>query len=242
MAIFATAGAMVTAALKEVGIVSEGEVATGEQSNSGLLSFNLLLDELSIDRGMIAALVEDTKALVIGTGSYEIKNGSAVWNTHAPIRIEHGFIRDGNSDTGLDCRMTQVEYNAIPDKTVSGLPSRLFYLNTRASAYVYFDVLPDKAYSAHVFSWKALANTTLVLTSALAFPNGYESAFYQNLLVKLATAPSFNVPISPILVRQAIQAKARIAAMNAVPIQAPLYIPAGSIGGMSKSKFESGDF
>jgi len=231
MPIFATAGALVSAALKAVGIVAEGEVASGEQSNWALQELNLLLDEMSIDRNMIAALVEDTKTLVVGTGSYEIKSGSAVWNTPAPVKIEHGFLRDGTIDYPLDCSMTQAEYAAITDKTLSGLPEHLFYLNTRTSAYVYFDLLPDKAYSAHIFSWKPLSTAVMTLATALAYPNGYESAFFLNLQIKLASAPSYNLPISNKLVSDAERAKDRIANMNAEPIRGRVCVPAGSYGG-----------
>ena len=236
MPIFATAGALVSAALKAVGIVAEGEVAGGEQSNWALQEFNLLLDEMSIDRNMISARVEETFVLSTAASSYEIRVGGT-WNTAPPIKIEDAFLRDTGTDDdfAVDCSMTQQEYNDIPQKDISSRPTRLLYLNTRTSAYVKFNCLPDKAYAAHIFSWKPLSTTVMTLATALAYPNGYESAFFLNLQVKLASAPSYNLPISPKLISDAERAKDRIANMNAEPIRGKIAVPAGMNGSGSNT-------
>lgn len=200
--VYSTAQELITQALRKIGVVGLVRAATAEEIEDGRIELNLTLDEWSALRGAIFTRTEDTKVLTVGVGSYVIGAGQA-WDTPRPQRVEQAYLRDSD---GIDRPLTilqEEQYNALTDKAVQAPPNGLFYKpgTGAATGTIYFDYLPDEAYTCHLFSWKPLAKIADV-GDALVFPDGWEAALTYNLAVALCPGNKKPVP-------DAIAAKAR---------------------------------
>lgn len=192
-----TVAEMIQDALENLGVHDPGETLSPEEGNTGLRKLNLLLDSMSIDKGKIFMLTEETFVLVSGTGSYSVGPGMT-WNTVLPTDIVQAFLRDTtvtpNYDIPLRVNMTQAEYNAIPYKDTAGRPNAILYApGTGSVRTVYFDYLPDKAYSFLMFSIKPLTAIGAI-TDGLLLPPGYQAFLTAALTIALSSPFSRAVP------------------------------------------------
>lgn len=203
MSIFATASEMIQAAVEVIGVQDPAETMDAGVANTGLRTLNLLLDEYSLDRGKIYIRTEDTKTLVIGTGSYTIgQNGVTDINTALPIKIEQAFLRDTTLGLNYPLRvtMTQAEFNARPLDDQQTLPGNLYFQGGIDPGSVSFDYLPDKAYELHLFSHKPFTKLTDINTQ-LIVPDGYEAAITNALSIRLC--PIFERAVPDVVARVA---------------------------------------
>jgi hypothetical protein len=223
---------IITNALHIAGILDPDETPSNAEAETVRLRLNLMLDQWSIKRLLVYVRSEDTKVLTIGDGDYTIgEDGTPDIDTIRPVKIEEAFLRDSSSnDFPLDCvTMTQREYNNIPLKTVSGIPSRLFYKNTVPNGIIYFDVLPNAAYTLYAYSWKALT-AFADLTTEYNFPPGYESAITANLSVRAAN--DNRQPITELMAKEALDTLNDIKNVN---VEVPLLRSSGSAPGVSRA-------
>jgi hypothetical protein len=192
-----TVAEMIQNALEAITVHDPGEALNAEDGGTGLRVLNLLFDELSLDRGKIFQLTEETFVLVAGTGIYSIGPGMT-WNTVVPTDIIQAFLRDTsvtpNYDWPLRVNVTQAEYNAIPYKSMSNRPFGIFYApGSAVSRAVYFDYLPDLAYDLHLFSLKPFTAIGAI-TDSLSMPPGYQAYLTAALAVRLAPLYKKQVP------------------------------------------------
>ena len=223
---------IITDAMKRAKIIDPDETLDSAVAEYNRGRLNDLLDYWSIKRLTVQARSEDTKVLTIGDGDYSIgESGVPDINTVRPIRIEQAYLRDTSSqDFLLDClTLTQEQYNAIPLKTTTGLPSKLFYNPTVPNGVVYFNCLPDKAYTLCLFSWKPFT-AFADLTTAYDFAPGYSAAIKANLAPMLAN--DYSAPITELMVREADETLSAIKNINA---ETPLLRSCGSAPGIRRA-------
>lgn len=212
-----TVNDLVLTALKLMGVEEAGETSTAEDLNDGMMILNLLLDEMSLDRSKIYARTEDTITLTIGKGAYSFgQDPTADINSILPISIENAFLRDldltPNLDYPLSVDMIQEEYNAIPIKTITTIPTKLFFLKSWPLGYVYLNYLPMKAYELHLFSWKPISQGFSSLQDVIQLPDGWKATLVYNLAVSFASA--FGRPVPPEVAARAVMLNSKLSAKN----------------------------
>lgn len=181
--VFATPAKLITKALKDIGVVGFGRVATAAEIEDGLETLNTLLDMWSVLRENVNVRREENFPLVANQGSYSIGVGSLDFDTTRPIAIEQAYYRDSqNSDFPIDCSMSEAEYSSISIKNLSGSPKRLFYKPDYPFGVIYFDFAPSTVWTLYIKSWKPFAKITDANDLAsMSFPDGFESAILYNL-------------------------------------------------------------
>lgn len=185
--VFATPAAMISKALKEIGVVGFGRVASPMELQDGLESLNLMLDEWGVLRENISVRTSNNFPLVVGQSIYYIGTGAVDFDTVRPIKIESAFYRDANnSDQPIDCTMQEAEYNAIVIKNLLGTVGRMFYKADWPFGIIHFDYAPMSADTLYMSSWKPFAKITDPADKTqMTFPDGYEAAITYNLAKRL---------------------------------------------------------
>lgn len=142
-----------------------------------------------------------------------------------PLRITNAFTRiTASGSTGLDYPIDIVgrdKYTAIGLKGLNGPWPILCYLDpTYPLSNLYFYPNPSQAGSLHLWTDTILSDFATV-TQAVSLPQGYARAIKKNLALELATEYGKTVPA--LLVKQAIESKASIRALNAIPTVEAFY-------------------
>lgn len=228
---------LIKPAIRLLGQLPSGSDPSNEEYEDGVDALNNMLDGWSVQRNAMFARTEDALSLVSGTRSYTIGTNGA-FNTTRPIKCEQAFIRDNDIDYPVDCSMTQQEHNDIGDKTVSARPTRLFYNADVDLATIYFNRVPDQAYSFYLYSWKPFSYVTDKDT-VVSLPPGYRRAIIYNLAVALA--PEYKMQASADIAAIAYDALKNIKRVNAEAVYTKNCVTIGS-GRVSSSKsaFNSG--
>lgn len=210
----ATAISMITRAMRLSRAIGVGETPTDDEAADGLVALNSMLESFSIERLNVYYIVEETLTMVASQQTYTMGSGGDL-NTTRPTRIEDAcFIRYATIDTPL--MLVNFEaWAAIPSKTVSSnIPNLLFVDMQNPLVRLNFYPMPTSASAvAHIFSWKQLQQFS-ALTDVLALPPGYERLITYNLSTEWAS-PEFGQPVSPDVMRIAVQSKANIKRINA---------------------------
>lgn len=183
--------------------------------NIGLDALNDLMDTWSNMKRMVTVNTIESVTLTIGTREYTIGSGGD-FNTARPIKIRSAFIRAAGTNTDTPITVyTKGEYNAQVDKTVTGRPWIMVYLNEFPLGKIILNRTPNAADALHLDTWKPLSDIATLATT-LSFPPGYRAAFRYNLAVQLAD--NTTQTINPRIVNRAEKAKRRIKAINSTPI------------------------
>lgn len=210
-----TARDMIQKAMQKLGILAEGETATGQQMADGLDSLNLMLDSWAVDSLLTSAQIQSGFAITSANNSYAI-GANQTFNTTKPHSIVGAFLRDSaNQDSGVDVVNRDI-YNSKGDKNTSGIPSLVFYdpgatQNANASGTVYVYPKPDANYTLYLEMeqpFTSLAN----LNANITFPSGYKRAIIYNLAIEIA--PEYGVAASAELVKIASDSKRLIETIN----------------------------
>lgn len=219
----ATASDIITRALRGIGAIDAVETPSAEDMGAGLAAINELMESYSIKRGTIYAQVSESFTLTPGDGAYSFGSGGDI-NTARPLRIESAFLRDGSTDYPLEVISSRDQYNAIEDKTIGGLPARLYYDPTYTTGSVYFDLLPDKAYVLHLTSWKPFS-TFASSGSSVSVP-GYYSRYWR-LCLQIDLAPEYGRPIDPMWVAAKEELEADMRTLHKRDVRAQFdFVPA----------------
>jgi hypothetical protein len=177
-----TAQVIIDNALRKNGV----QQITATQQANALIDLNNLLGLWNVDGLMIPYTTNGSHTLVSGTGSYTIGSGADI-NTSRPIKIISAFVRDSsNVDTTLEVNMTVQEYNDISQKSTTGRPDRLFYLPGYPNGTIYFDYVPDAAYTFVYDSEKSLTEIATVGTT-VNMADEFKMALTYNLAVMISS-------------------------------------------------------
>lgn len=182
-----TALDLITTALCEARVFDPGETIPPGDSIYALARMNSMLDSWSVDKLMIYALLQESKALTTSVGSYTIGSGGA-WNTTRPTKIvDPCFIRDSaNADHEVDI-IDAVAYGNLGFKSSDGAyPFALFYDEAFVSGLgtIYLYPKPAASLTLYINSWKQLQQFT-DLTTTISLPPGYQLAIEMNLAILL---------------------------------------------------------
>lgn len=177
----ATAGDLITRALRSLGVIGDGESPTANQYADGLVALNDLLSSWATDRLTVYRTVRETFALT-GAASYSIGPGET-FDTVRPIKVDFAFL----TLSGIDYPMgwlTREQFNEISDKMIPADVACVYYYDADFPAATLHLWPAPAGGTLTLDSWKPL--TAFSSTSDdVTLPPGYERALRFNLAVDL---------------------------------------------------------
>lgn len=135
--------------MRELGALASGENATPEELQDGLQALNLLVKSwmgpnnllapgLKIWQRARATLTLSAKisfSVLLATGDLKIA---------PPVSILSALLRNASGKDLLTLTpMSLSEYEALPDKTVTGMPTRIYYERGLTQGTIYLDCIPS---------------------------------------------------------------------------------------------------
>lgn len=180
-----TAAVIISDALAEIGVLGEGETATGEMIERGLRMLNRMLDTLSTKTDWAYFASMEQKALT-GQQSFTIgPTGDVI--TDRPIKIETAVV-DRNGITYPVKVIDNERYDPITYKALAGAnPQAIYYEATYPNGTVYCYPL-----SAGCTLKMRVLNSVKQFADAytqIEMPEGYEDAIMLALAIRLC--PSY---------------------------------------------------
>lgn len=187
-----------TAALRKLRVKRLGYSLTNEEATDGLEVMNTMLKGWSTHNLLIPFRTRESLTLTQGVNPHTIGSGGTL-NTTIPIDLESAVITVGGEDFPLDIK-DEHAYRDVSNKTLQGQPEWLYYERGQSLGRIYFDQVPDAAYTFVLTSLKPLTTLTS-LTTNLTLPDEAERAVVLNLAVDLAPEYGKEPPTS--LLREA---------------------------------------
>ena len=221
--------------MRLLGVLSQGETPSAQESADGLESLNAMLDSFANDKQVIYAPTLDTIAWAPSTPSYTLgPTGTVV--TVRPITLLQSCYFDWG-DVSYPLRSITVdEYNEISLKTLNTTIPQYIWINpTFPDATVTLWPTPSTAVSVKLWSNKVLQSIP-TLTTELALPPGYKDFIDYNLAERLA--PEFEAQVPMAVAKQAMLTRKTLARTNFVS-QKMMY-PVGSLPGHGQFNIYSG--
>ncbi|MDR7094152.1 hypothetical protein [Hydrogenophaga laconesensis] len=207
-----TALDIIKRAMRQLGVLPEGETPSAQQSADGLSVLNQLMASLGNASQMIYAQSLDQIPLVTNQAAYTIgPTGSFV--TQRPVKILASSFLTYQGVSYPLVAWNLSDYNQITVKTIGGIPTGFWALMDFPDITVTFWPLPSQ--SPMVFNMWSLKQITefTSLTQQLDMPPGYDRAL--SLLLGIDLAPEFLVEPTPTLLRNASQARKLLKRTNA---------------------------
>jgi hypothetical protein len=212
-----TALALISSALRLIGVVASGEAVDTSAASDSLMVLVQMIDGWNADRLAIFGTDYADYALIPGQQAYTIGPGGD-FNTNRPASIDSmSVILLDNPSNPIELRLSSYTVEQwqteLTVKAVNSTFPQVYYddggfpLRT-----IYLYPSPNVANRLRIYSWQPLGLPTR-LTTVLSFPPGYAEAFRYNLAVRLAA--EFASPVSPTVQQIAVQSLGRIKSMNA---------------------------
>lgn len=211
-----TGTTLITRSLRMLGVIASGGTADANQLADGLTALNGLLESWRNDKLLVYAQTDNSLTMANGDNSYTIGTSGDL-NITRPVKFDDAFMRQSNVDSHVDL-ITQEEWDAIPDKTVSSpLVTQAFYNPTMSSSQGTLQVYPtpSAANVLHLISWVVLMSLTAV-TDTVTLPPGYDRAIASNLAIEMA--PEYGIAASAEIIKIARDSLAAIKGVNSRPI------------------------
>jgi hypothetical protein len=207
--------AIITPALKEIGVLAAGETATSEDAADALSRLNRLIDRLAAESSSIFYRTRTTWTISANDGEYTVGSGANV-NIARPVFVHQiGFIDTSTDpDTEYPLKMlTEDGYAAIPQKAqTSTFPQFAFYNPTYANATLTLWPVPTSSTLSGVIYHSTAVTSFATTSTSVSLPPGYEEALVTNLALLLC--PQFERQPSPVLVQAARESMATLKRVN----------------------------
>lgn len=156
----------------------------------GLDRLNNILASLVTEGINIQGIAIDNTVLTAGKRTYTIGTGGEI-NTVRPESLASIVLSYPNEvqSEPVKCTMSLEEYSVVSGLSDTGLPTSVWYDNNYPLSKIYFDIIPDKAYTCVIYSNKAFADIT-DLDAVYDIHSKYHEFLETNLALNLA--PRFN--------------------------------------------------
>lgn len=217
-----TAQTIAENALMEIGVLAQGEAASGADTEFCRGKLNRIIGVWRTRRLFVPYLSHDSYPWVTSKQSYTIGPSGADFTAARPNRIEGANLIVVGSLTNTRNPLEIIDhqqYAAISIPALSGLPSRLYYQPTVPSGTLWPWPYPtDTTDQLELITWKQLAEFTDPSTGQ-DLADGYEEALTMDLAESLCSA--YGKSVTPQLVEMARRAKAAIQSANT---KAPLLV------------------
>jgi len=219
--VMATALNIIERALRSIGVLATGEVASADMANDALVSLNDVIAGMANESLTIYQNTQDVLPL---TGAQSYTYGlTGVLNSVRPIRVDTIFYRDANNNDFPVQIISQEEYNGILKKsTTSSIPAYV-YVETSyplAVLHVYPAVTGGTLY---IYAEKPLT-AFAALTTTVALPSGYERMLRYALAAEVMTEYGVD---NQAIAQKAIESKADLKRTNYKPKVMRVSLPFG---------------
>lgn len=223
----ATASTMILSALRMIGEKSPGGTLSSAEQTDYLYDLNAAMEMWSLDNLLIYHLLDGTKALTSGVGSYTIGSGGDINAVRPNEIVDPCFCRDVNgNDWPLEIIDAQ-RYGAIATKSTQGTnPEVLFYDRAYSTARgtIKLYPLPGAGLTLH-YAYSEVLQSFALIGDTVALPPGYQLFIESNFAV--IKAGGFT-RVSPEIAALAKQSMALIKKNNLRP--SVLQLPSGVSG------------
>jgi hypothetical protein len=187
---------LIRSSLRLIGVMSQGEFPSSDETTDALAVLNDILDEWYTQNLMVFRNENDTYTLVPGQQSYTLGSGG-VFSGNRPTAIEQAFVTYGGIDFNVRILTTHL-WNEIALKSFQApLPSALYYIDSYPLGNLYIWPVPSLALPI-TLSLNA-PFTTYAATDTISLPPGYLKALRYTLAVEIA--PEYGVQPSPLILK-----------------------------------------
>lgn len=208
-----TVAEIVNLSLRDVGVVGEGQTASGETMADAFTTLNQMLGLWQAD-GLYVYAHKDVTATLTGAATYTVGVGGAV-NVARPIKIDSAYWRSAGVDYPVDVIRSLEEYSRINNKLGGTMPAAICYVPSFPLGTLY--VYPNGATGELHLITRTDLPTFVALTDTIIIPPEYITALRYSLGEYLCT--TFQSPMRPDLPALASRAR-RIIKRNSVRIPA----------------------
>lgn len=220
---------IVTAALRELGVLAAGEVATADEANSGLEELNRLVDQWAGERLLIHRVTRTTWT-ISATQNYTVGTGGTV-NVVRPVYLDHVNLIDTSADPDQETPLTPLTddgWAAITQKAATATqPTNWYYNPTFPLGTLSLWPIPSSATLQGALYAPQQVSEFASLDEVISLPPGYRRMLVKNLARELA--PSYGRALHPELKEEAIESKATVKRNNFRP--SDLSFDAAVLGG-----------
>lgn len=224
VSIAVSAESLIYWALRILGVLRPGQVASPEVLADGLMVLNDMMDGWNAERLMAFAIIRREFPVSVGVQDYAIGIGQ-VWNYPRPERVEGASMLLQSGSQWIEYPMYPLDsqgWQLLAAKQVSTqLPSQYWYEPSFPNGTMRLYPVPSVGGSvkAALYLWQQLGLFADLSTTHYAFPPGYARAIRYNLAEALM--PAFNVLNKTDrqqwgrVIDQAAEYRGRIKALNA---------------------------
>ena len=219
-----------TAALKKLGVIVQGDSATGADLTGAIFALNVMAGHFfTLGMPFYRECQHTISTLVAGTNSYEVSPDTTtplggVWGVY------QAFLRDKNTKIDIPLRVvSREEYNAMTNKTQQGTP--VMVTMSPDGRYCYLYLTPDANIATNkqivLYGYKQ-EDAVSAGDDELIFPREWGDALIYGLAVRLA--PEYGTPLD-FLSNLQVQAESHLRdAINWNPEPASIYFGASVYG------------
>ena len=208
-----TAGDQINGALRLIGQLAEAEEPSAATANDALDALNQMIDSWSTEKLSIFTTQEQVFLWQPGRISQTLGPSGDFVGKRPILMDDATYFIDPASGISFGIKLiNQQQYDGIAVKTVTSTYPQVMWINTNypnIDLHVY--PVPTKVLEWHFISVDPLT-TPALLSTTLAFPQGYLRAFRYNLACELA--PEFGVEPSPQVSRIAMYSKRNLKRIN----------------------------
>lgn len=211
----ATVVDLVTASLRELGVLASGETPAASDALEGLAQLNRMVNAWKAEKVFIYTNTATSKAVTSGVGTYTVGVGGDV-AVLRPLHLTSVNISDAVTTPPYEFslrQMTDQDWAEVRIKTQTAYrPQACYYNLTYPLATLYLWPVPTSATLTIVlYAPEAVAEFS-ALSTAVSLPPGYERLIVKNLALELA--PSYGATPTSQLERQAQDALAVVLRSN----------------------------
>jgi hypothetical protein len=204
---------IITAALKDLGVLAAGEVATAYDADDGLISMNRLIDQYKAERLMIFTETRTTFTIVSGTATYTVGTTGTVAVARPVFLRAVNYLDSSDSVEVPLTPLTEDGFVALADKTAeSEQPTHFYYNPTYPLGALRLWPEPQASTLSGVLYAPAAVAGFAAITTSVSLPPGYERMLQKNLAVELA--PTYGRKPNEQLVAAAMESKAVVKRAN----------------------------
>lgn len=180
---------IITLSLRNAGILSTGQTANPEMTNSGFTVLNAMLGQWAAKRWLVYHLV-NLSITSTGATSYTVGPGGVFNIAQRPTEIDAAFVSQNLGQTNqIDTPLTMVEaredYNRIAMKGLISFPYILYYDNAYPMGIVYPWPAPNANQYGLTITVKMALPNFATLQQDINLPAEYQEALIYNLAVRL---------------------------------------------------------
>lgn len=222
-----TARTLISASLRQLGVVATGEVPTAAEADDALDLLNEMLEAWSLESYAVIAETLTTHTLTALQASYTVGSGGNIaidW----PLQIDQAQLRVTSVVPNLDLPirvLNEQEYALIRLKTQQSTYVQAVWLHTTFPLATLF-VWPIPTDANDLILWtKGVVASFATLDTSVTLGRGYARAIRCNLLLELA--PEHGRIVTPNMLDLARESLATVKRGNTKPRLAFIDVPAG---------------